>query len=104
MKQLILAFCLSIINILSGCTKESSKVFLVGKEYIPGYVDNDHVAVVRESYMHISADTTRKWIYRYVPSEWYFYISDSGEVRQFRVDSLTYTKHKVGEKIIMEIK
>lgn len=102
MKQLILALCLSIF--LSGCTKESSKGFLVGKEYIPGYIDNDHVAVVRESYMHISADTTRKWIYRYVPSEWYFYISDSGEVRQFRVDSLTYTKHKVSEKIIMEIK
>lgn len=102
MKQFILAFCLSIF--LSGCKTKPSKGFLVGKEYIPGYVDNDHVAVVRESYMYISADTTRKWIYRYVPSKWYFYISDSGEVRQFRVDSLTYTKHKVGEKIIMKIK
>lgn len=102
MKQLILAFCLSIF--LSGCKTKPSKGFLVGKEYIPGYVDNDHVAVVRESYMHVSVDTTRKWIYRYVPPEWYFYISDSGEVRQFRVDSLTYTMHKVGEKIIMKIK
>ena len=102
MKQFILAFCLSIF--LSGCKIKPSKGFLVGKEYIPGYIDNDHVAVVRESYMHISADTTRKWIYRYVPPKWYFYISDSGEVRQFRVDSLTYTMHKVGEKIVMDIK
>lgn len=90
--------------LFDGCKTKPSKGFLVGKEYIPGYIDNDHVAVVRESYMHVSVDTTRKWIYRYVPPKWYFYISDSGEVRQFRVDSLTYTKHKVGERIVMDLK
>ena len=90
--------------LFDGCKTKPFKGFLVCKEYIPGYVDNDHVAVVRESYMHVSVDTTRKWIYRYVPPKWYFYISDSGEVRQFRVDSLTYTKHKVGERIVMDLK
>ena len=37
----------------------------------------------------------------YVPSVWHFYVANKDAVRCFNVDSLTYTRHKVGERIVM---
>ena len=39
-----------------------------------------------------------------VPSEWKFYVANKYAVRVFYVDSVTYTKHHVGERIIMRWK
>ena len=40
----------------------------------------------------------------YVPSAWIFYVANKDGVRRFNVDSLTYTRHKVGERITMNLK
>ena len=37
-----------------------------------------------------------------VPSEWKFYVANKYSVRVFFVDSVTYTTHHIGDRIIMK--
>lgn len=102
MKKIILAF--SLLTVLSGCKTKPFKGFLVCKEYIPGHMDDKQPKSIQEAYVYVPVVYPRTHEPEYVPSEWHFYVANKYGVRDFQVDSLTYLRHKVGERIIMNLK
>lgn len=99
MNKLILG--ISVLLLFVGCEPKPFRGFLVCKEYIPGHMNNEQVKTVIEAGVHIPIVRPRRHKPQYIPSEWWFYVANKDRVRTFNVDSLTYTKHKVGERIIM---
>lgn len=102
MKKFILVF--SLLVVLSSCETKPFKGFLVCKEYVPGHMDDEHAKTVQEAYVYVPIVPMRRHEPEYVPSEWHFYVANKHGVRVFSVDSLTYTRHKVGERIVMNLK
>jgi len=102
MKKFILVF--SLLAALSSCETKPFKGFLVCKEYVPGHMDDEHAKIVQEAYVPVPVVYPRSHESEYVPSEWHFYVANKYGVRDFQVDSLTYLRHKVGERIIMNLK
>lgn len=98
-KKLIIS--ISLLAILAGCNPKPFKGFLVCKEFIPGHMDDKHVQSVQEAYVYVPVVHPRRHEPEYIPSAWKFYVANKRCVREFSVDSLTYTKHKVGERIVM---
>ena len=100
MKKFILVF--SLLAALSSCETKPFKGFLVCKEYVPGHMDDEHAKTVQEAYVSVPVS-----VYKfqdepeYVPSVWYFYVANKDGVRRLKVDSLTYTRRKVGERIVI---
>ena len=101
MKKFFLAF--SLLATLSSCETKPFMGFLGCKEYVPGHMDDEHAKTVQEAYVPVPVVCPRRHEPEYVPSEWHFYVANKYCVREFRVDSLTYIKHKVGERIIMNL-
>ena len=103
-KKLIIS--ISLLAILAGCNPKPFKGFLVCKEYIPGHMDDEHAKTVQEAYVHVPVPVVcpRRHEPEYIPSEWHFYVANKYGVRDFKVDSLTYLRHKVGERIVMNLK
>jgi len=101
--QKILFISTSLLAILVSCSPKPFKGFLVCKEYIPGHMDDEHVKTVQEAYVYVPVPVVypRRHESEYIPSAWKFYVANKRCVREFSVDSLTYTKHKVGERIVM---
>lgn len=97
---------ISLLAILAGCNPKPFKGFLVCKEYIPGHMDDEHAKTVQEAYVPVPVPVVypRRHEPEYIPSEWHFYVANKYGVRDFRVDSLTYLRHKVGERIVMDLK
>lgn len=102
MKRIILA--LSLLAVLSGCETKPFKGFLVCKEYIKGHMDDERPHIQQEAAVYVPIVPPRRHEPEYIPSEWKFYVANKHGVRVFSVDSLTYTRHKVGERIIMNQK
>lgn len=102
MKKIIMT--ISLLTILAGCGNKQFKGFLVCKEYIKGHMDDKKPYVQQEAYLCVRIARPIKHKPKYVPSEWRFYVANKDGVRQFNVDSLTYTRHKVGERIVMNLK
>lgn len=102
MKKIILA--LSLLAVLSDCKTKPFKGFLVCKEYIQGHMDDEQPHIQQEAAVYVPIVYPRTHEPEYVPSEWHFYVANKYGVRDFRVDSLTYLRHKVGERIIMNQK
>lgn len=99
MKKFILVF--SLLVALSSCETKPFKGFLVCKEYVLGHMDDERPHIKQEAYVYVPIVVPRIHKSKYVPSEWHFYVANKHGVRVFNVDSLTYTKHKVGERIAM---
>lgn len=93
---------ISLLAILSGCNPKPFKGFLVCKEYIPGHMDDKNVQSVQEAIVFVPHPQMSEP--EYIPSEWHFYVANKYGVRDFKVDSLTYLRHKVGERIVMNLK
>ncbi len=104
MKKIILALIL--LAVLPGCKTEPFKGFLVCKEYTRGHMDDERAESVQEAYMPVPVPVihTNTHSPEYIPPEWIFYVANKECVMRFRVDSLTYTRHKVGERIVMNLK
>ena len=101
-KKLILF--ISLLAVLGSCENQPFKGFLVCKEYIPWHMDDEHAKTVQEAYVYVPIVPPRRHEPEYIPSAWIFYVANKDGVRRFNVDSLTYTKHKVGERITMNMK
>ena len=96
---------IGLLAVLVGCEPKPFKGIIVYKEYIKAHMDNEEAHVVEEAafvprvfyphHMHVP---------KLVPSEWKFYVASKYAVREFSVDSLTYTRHRVGERITMKQK
>ena len=103
MKKVILF--ISFLAVLGSCKNQPFKGFLVCKEYIPGHMDDECAKTVQEAYVYVPFIPMRRHdTPEYVPSAWKFYVANKHGVRVFSVDSLTYIKHKVGERIVMNLK
>ena len=104
MKKLLISIVLLLVFL--GCETKPFKGFLVCKEYIPGHMDDEHAKTVQEAYVPVPVPVVypRRHEPEYIPSEWHFYVANKDGVRDFRVDSLTYLRHKVGERIVMDLK
>lgn len=98
MNKILLTFIL--LAALSGCKPKPFKGFLVCKEYIQGHMDDDNVKSIQEAYVSVPV-VPRTHTPEYIPSEWIFYVANKDRVIPFHVDSLTYIKHRVGERIVM---
>ena len=72
------------------------------KEYVPGHMDDKKVQSVQEAIVFVPIPHMPEP--EYIPSEWNFYVANKNGVRVFNVDSLTYLRHKVGERIVMTFK
>ena len=65
-------------------------------------MDDVSVKPIQEAYVNVpvvvvpTSDTPE-----HIPSEWIFYVANKDCVLRFNVDSLTYIRHRVGERIIM---
>ena len=95
---------ISLLAVLGSCKNQPFKGFLVCKEFIPGHMDDKHVQSVQEAYVYVPIVHPRRHEPEYIPSEWHFYVANKYGVRDFKVDSLTYLRHKVGERIVMNLK
>ena len=96
---------ISLLAILAGCNPKPVKGFLVCKEYVPGHMDDEHAKTVQEAYVYVPFIPMRRHhTPEYIPSEWHFYVANKYGVRDFKVDSLTYLRHKVGKRIVMNLK
>lgn len=101
-KKLIIS--ISLLTILAGCNPKPFKGFLVCKEFIPGHMDDEYAKTVQEAYVYVPIVHKMRHVPEYIPSEWHFYVANKYGVRDFKVDSLTYLRHKVGERIVMNLK
>lgn len=99
MKKVILF--ISLLAVLGSCKNQPFKGFLVCKEYIPGHMDDEQPYTKQEAIVYVPIVSPSSHAPEYVPSEWKFYVANKHGVRVFSVDSLTYTRHKVGERIVM---
>lgn len=99
MNKILLTFIL--LAALSGCKPKPFKGFLVCKEYIRGHMDDECVEPIQEAYVSVPVVVPRIHTPEYIPSEWIFYVANKDCVLRFNVDSLTYIKHRVGERIVM---
>lgn len=103
MKKVILA--ISLLAMSAGCKTDPFRGFLVHKEYIRHHMDNERPYTMQEAYVYVPIPF---YMFQdepeYVPSVWYFYVANKDGVRRFNVDSLTYIKHRVGERIVMNNK
>ena len=99
MNKILLTFIL--LAALSGCKPKPFKGFLVCKEYIRGHMDDVSVKPIQEAYVNVLVVVPTSDTPEYIPSEWIFYVANKDCVLRFNVDSLTYIRHRVGERIIM---
>ena len=99
MNKILLTFIL--LAALSGCKPKPFKGFLVCKEYIRGHMDSVSVKSIQEAYVYGHV-YYYMYTHKYIPSEWKFYVANKDGVLRFNVDSLTYIKHRVGERIVMK--
>lgn len=104
MIRTILAIVLLIM--LVGCEPRPFKGIIVCKEYVKAHMSNEEAHVVEEAMFAPRAHYVPRprRVPQLVPSEWKFYVANKYAVRVFYVDSVTYTKHHVGERIIMRWK
>ena len=103
-KKLIIS--IGLLAVLWSCKKQPFRGFLVCKEYTHGHMDDTEPIVVQEAtFVPVrSVIVPHRHVPQYVPSSWIFYVANKDGVRRFDVDSLTYTRHKVGERIVMDFK
>ena len=99
MKKVILF--ISFLAVLGSCKNQPFRGFLVCKEYIPGHMDDKQPYIQQEAFVYVPVVPPRRSEPEYIPSEWKFYVANKHGVRVFSVDSITYTRHKVGERIVM---
>lgn len=105
-KMIRTILAIGLLAVLVGCEPKPFKGIIVYKEYIKAHMDNEEAHIVEEAAfvprVHYVARPRR--VPKLVPSEWKFYVANKYAVIEFSVDSITYTKHHVGERITMKQK
>lgn len=110
----MLTAAIAIVIVLSGKSKrEPFRGILVCKEYIPAHWDDVRVETMQEAYVPVpvpiapiiaanSAARNSSMARSYVPSRWIYYVANKHEVRDYYVDSLTYVRHNVCDRLIIK--
>lgn len=101
MNKIILV--IGLLCLLVGCEPKPFKGIIVCKEYVKAHMDNEEAHAVEEATFvpRVHYVPRPRHVPQLVPSEWKFYVANKYSIRVFSVDSVTYIKHHIGERIIM---
>ena len=91
---------MALIALLTSCESQPFTGFLVCKEYIKHHMSNERPKVIQQAVVHVPVFPRRSKP-KHVPSEWRFYVANKYGTRFFKVDSMTYQRFKVGDRITM---
>jgi hypothetical protein len=98
MKKTILITLIALL--LVGCVESQPFVgYLVCKEYIKHHMSNEEPKIIQQAAVFIQRPYVNPKPH-YVPSEWRFYVANKYGTRCFNVDSMTYLKYNIGDKLI----
>ena len=105
-KMIRTILAIALLAVLVGCEPKPCKGIIVCKEYVKAHMDNEEAHVVEEATLvpRVHYVPRPRLVPQLVPSEWKLYVANKYAVRVFYVDSVTYTMHHVGERIIMRWK
>jgi len=105
-KMIRTILAIGLLAVLVGCEPKAFKGIIVCKGYVKAHMDNEEARDVEEATFvpRVHYVPRPRRVPQLVPSEWKFYVANKYSVRVFSVDSITYTKHHVGERIIMRWK
>lgn len=99
MKKTILIILIALL--LVGCRESRPFVgYLVCKEYVKHHMSNERPNVIQQAIVvpvNPALYTTRRP--KHIPSEWKFYVANKFSTRCFNVDSITYLKYNLGDKL-----
>lgn len=103
MKKTILITLIALL--LVGCGESRPFVgYLVCKEYIKHHMSNEQSKLIQEASLFgvaVNPHMLRKRREpKLIPSEWRFYVANKYGTRCFNVDSMTYLKYNLGDKLI----
>ncbi|EEX51998.1 hypothetical protein HMPREF6745_2511 [Prevotella sp. oral taxon 472 str. F0295] len=103
-KMIRTILAIGLLAVLVGCVPKPFKGIIVYKEYVKAHMDNEEAHAVEEATFvpRVHYVPRPRRVPQLVPSEWKFYVANKYAVRVFYVDSVTYTKHLVGERIVMK--
>ncbi len=102
MKKLVLF--LITFGLCISCEDKPIRGFVVAKEYTPGHMDNEHAKHVEEATFvpHVPIVYVHHHEPEFVPSKFTLYVANRYSVYDINVDSLTYIKTKVGQRITIK--
>ena len=105
-KMIRTILAIGLLDVIVGCEPKPFKGIIVCKEYVKAQMDNEEAHAVEEATFvpRVHYVPRPRRVPQLVPSEGKFYVANKYALREFIVDSITYTKHHVGERIIMRWK
>ena len=105
-KMIRTILAIALLAVLVGCEPKPFKGIIVCKGYVKAHMDNEEAHVVEEAMFvpRVHYVPRPRRVPQLVPSEWKLYMANKYAIRVFYVDSITYTTHHVGERIIMRWK
>lgn len=106
MKKVVFLFALLL---LTACNSAPIKGFVVAKVWIKGHMDNERGKEVEEASVIIPVVSPYCYYLlfhhhepEYVPSKFTLFVANKRRVHEVNVDSLTYMKTKVGQRITVK--
>lgn len=99
MKKIIV--CLLCMVILSGCDPKPFTGYVVCKEYTPGHMEDKKVNTIQEAIIVPVHPRVYKSKPKWIKPEWVVYVANKDRVRSFRVDSATFARLRLGQKITL---
>ncbi|GAB6977141.1 membrane lipoprotein lipid attachment site-containing protein [Prevotella falsenii] len=108
MKKVI--FFIFALFLLAACGKKEIHGFVVAKVWIKGHMDNERGKEVEEASIIVPVVPPPNCHYflfhhrkpEYVPSKFTLFVANKRRVHDVDVDSLTYIKTKVGQRITIK--
>ncbi len=100
MKKVVFLFALLL---LAACNSAPIKGFVVAKEYVKGHIDNVQAQRVEEAIIIVPVMHNQRREPEYVKSTFTLFVANRHRVYDIRVDSLTYIKTKVGQRITIKM-
>lgn len=89
--------------LLAACGKKEIHGFVVAKVWIKGHMDDERAQEVEEASVIIPVVRPHHHEPEFVPSRFTLFVANKRWVHEVNVDSLTYIKTKVGQRIMIKM-
>ena len=93
---------IALIALLTSCESQPFTGFLVCKEQVKHHMSNERPKIIQQAVIVVPRPAIHRSKPRHIPSEWKFYVANKYGTRCFNVDSMTYQRYKVGDRITMK--
>ena len=100
MKKIV--FIIFALFLLAACGKKEIHGFVVAKVWIKGHMDDERAQEVEEVSVIIPVVRPHHHEPEFVPSKFTLFVANRHRVHDIDVDSLTYMKTKVGQRITIK--